>query len=102
MKTMRKTLSVVHSHHEKLDGSGYPQGLSGSDIPVTVRIVTVSDVFDALTHDRAYRPALKLETAYEILYEGVSKSWWDPMVFDELRASVAELGLVGADPETRE
>ncbi len=102
MKTMRKTLSVVHSHHEKLDGSGYPDGLSGDDIPVTVRIVTVSDIFDALTHDRAYRPALKLETAFEILQEGVSKNWWDPMVFDELRGSVADLGIIGDDPGTRE
>jgi putative two-component system response regulator len=102
MKTMRKTLSVVHSHHEKLDGSGYPDGLAGNDIPTTVRIVTVSDVFDALMHDRAYRPALKLETAYEILSEGVSKGWWDSAVVEELRASVAELGLVGDDPGTRE
>ncbi len=102
MKTMSKTLPVVASHHEKLDGSGYPDGLSGSDIPLTVRIVTVSDVFDALMHDRAYRPALKLETAYEILSEGVSKSWWDSIVVEELRASVAELGLIGDDPGTRE
>jgi putative two-component system response regulator len=102
MKTMRKTLSVVHSHHEKLDGSGYPDGLSGDDIPLTVRIVTVSDIFDALTHDRAYRPALKLETAFEILQEGVTKNWWDPTVFDELRGSVADLGIIGDDPGTRE
>jgi len=102
MKTMRKTLSVVHSHHEKLDGSGYPEGLSGTDIPLTVRIVTVSDIFDALTHDRAYRPALKLETAFEILSEGVSKGWWDPTVFEELRGSVADVGIIGDDPGTRE
>jgi putative two-component system response regulator len=102
MKTMRKTLPVVHSHHEKLDGTGYPDGLSGDDIPTTVRIVTVSDVFDAVTHDRAYRPALKLETAYEILSEGVNKGWWDSVVVEELRASVTELGLVGDDPGTRE
>jgi putative two-component system response regulator len=102
MKTMRKTLPVVHSHHEKLDGSGYPDGLSGDAIPTTVRIVTVSDIFDALTHDRAYRPALKLETAFEILSEGVSKGWWDPRVFEELRGSVADLGIIGDDPGTRE
>jgi len=102
MKTMRKALPIVHSHHEKLDGSGYPEGLSGSAIPITVRIVTIADVFDALTHDRAYRDALKLETAYEILYEGVRKSWWDPLVLEELRGSVSELGLIGDEPGTRE
>jgi putative two-component system response regulator len=90
MRTMRKTLPVVYSHHEKLDGSGYPEGLVGSAIPLTVRIVTVADVFDALTHDRSYRDALKLDTAYEILYEGVRKSWWDGMVLEELRGMVGE------------
>ena len=57
MRTMRKTLPVVYSHHERLDGSGYPDGLSGGAIPMTVRIVTVADIFDALTTDRAYRGA---------------------------------------------
>ncbi len=95
MKTMRKTLPVVYSHHEKLDGSGYPEGLSGSLIPITVRIVTVADVFDALTTERAYRQALKLDTAQEILHEGARKGWWDGAVVDELRGSVSEMGLIG-------
>ncbi len=95
MKTMRKTLPVVYSHHEKLDGSGYPEGLSGSMIPMTVRIVTVADVFDALTTERAYRQALKLETAFEILYEGARKGWWDAAVVEELRGAIAEAGVIG-------
>lgn len=96
MRTMRKTLPVVYHHHERLDGSGYPKGLSGPAISMTVRIVTVADVFDALTTDRAYRQALKLETAYEILYAGVHKGWWDGMVVDELRGVVSESGVIGA------
>jgi putative two-component system response regulator len=95
MRTMRKTLPVVQWHHEKLDGSGYPEGISGSDIPVSVRIVTVADIFDALTSDRSYRRALKVETALEILAEGVGKGWWDPHVFEELKGSVAENGVFG-------
>jgi putative two-component system response regulator len=95
MRTMRKTLPVVQWHHEKLDGSGYPEGISGSDIPVSVRIVTVADIFDALTSDRSYRRALKVETALEILAEGVGKGWWDPHVFEELKGSVAENGVIG-------
>ena len=67
MKTMRQTLPIVYHHHERLDGSGYPDGIYGSDIPMGVRIVTISDVFDALTSDRAYREALSTETAFEIL-----------------------------------
>ncbi len=90
MRTMRKTLPIVYSHHEKLDGSGYPDGLSGSAISLAVRIVTASDVFDALTTDRAYRAALTTGTAFEILYEGVNKGWWDREVVEELRGAISE------------
>jgi putative two-component system response regulator len=94
MKTMRKTLPVVHWHHEKLDGSGYPEGVSGSAIPMSVRIVTAADIFDALTSDRAFRGALRLETAFEILREGVGKGWWDRDAVEALAAAVQEGGLL--------
>jgi putative two-component system response regulator len=90
MHTMRKMLPVVYWHHERLDGSGYPEGVSGDAIPMTVRIVTVCDVFDALTHDRSYREALRVPSAIEILEEGVRKNWWDRRVVEALRATVAE------------
>jgi putative two-component system response regulator len=77
MKTMKKTLPIVRHHHEKLDGSGYPDGISGESIPMAVRIVTVADVFDATTSSRAYRDALSISAAFEILTWGVRKSWWD-------------------------
>jgi putative two-component system response regulator len=95
MRTMRKTLPIVHSHHERLDGSGYPDGISGLEIPLSVRIVTVCDIFDALTSERAYRTALKLETAFEILHEGVTKGWWDRDVVEELRGTISEAGVIG-------
>ena len=85
MKTMRQILPIVYHHHERLDGSGYPDGIYGSDIPMAVRIVTVADLFDALTSERAYRPALTIETAFEILSEGVGKGWWDKDVVNALR-----------------
>ena len=90
MKTMRKTLPVVYHHYEKLDGSGYPDGIYGSAIPLTVRIVTVADIFDALTSARAYREALPVEKAYEILRDGIQKGWWDADVFEALQGVVAE------------
>jgi putative two-component system response regulator len=92
MRTMRKTLPIVYSHHERLDGSGYPEGISGDEIPVTVRIVTVCDAFDALTHERAYRTALSVKTAFEILEEGMRKGWWDRQVVEALRATIVESG----------
>ncbi len=85
MKTMRQILPIVYHHHERLDGSGYPDGIYGSAIPMAVRIVTIADIFDALTSDRAYREALSIETAFEILSEGVGKGWWDKDAVDALR-----------------
>ncbi len=98
MLTMRKILPVVSGHHERLDGSGYPAGLSGSEIPTPVRIVTVADIYDALTSDRPYRPARTREAAFEILADGVEKGWWDGDVVRELRAAAAaaELPVRGA------
>ncbi|EPG73051.1 GAF domain protein [Leptospira fainei serovar Hurstbridge str. BUT 6] len=60
--------AIAHAHHEKLNGSGYPRGLSGDDIPVQSRIMTISDIFDALTDkDRPYKKAVPLDRALDIL-----------------------------------
>lgn len=99
MKTMVKTLPIVHAQPERLDGSGYPDRIAASAIPLAVRIVTVCDVFDALTNDRAYRRALTSERAYEILREGVRDGWWDGEVLCALQAAVAEADrLVARQP----
>ena len=56
------------SHHEKLDGSGYPRGLKGDEIPVQVRMITIADIFDALTErNRPYKPAVPTEKALDII-----------------------------------
>jgi putative two-component system response regulator len=91
MRTMSKTLPFVYSHHERLDGSGYPDGVLADDLPLTVRIVTIADIFDALTTDRPYRSALTHAAAYEILGDGVRSGWWDGDVLRELRAAIADL-----------
>lgn len=90
MTTMRSVLPIVRHHHERLDGSGYPDGLSGHSIPMPVRIVTVADVFDAMTHARAYREALPLEEVFDALFRGVARSWWDERVVETLRATFLE------------
>ena len=92
MKSMLKVLPIVRHHHEKLDGSGYPDGLSGDGVPLAVRIVTVADVYDALTTARVYRRALSPEETYEIMEEEVGRGWWDKQVLAELRAGLAESG----------
>jgi putative nucleotidyltransferase with HDIG domain len=60
---------VIRHHHERWDGSGYPDGLRGEDIPLEARIVGVADVFDALTSERSYRPALTRDAARALLLQ---------------------------------
>jgi putative two-component system response regulator len=74
-------IGIVRSHHERLDGKGLPDGLKGDAIPSAARIVSVADAFDAMTHDRAYRPALAVERAFEELrtWRGVQ---WAPEAVD--------------------
>src|SRR5208282_5288359 len=81
LKSFRLVLPIIRHHHEKLDGSGYPDGLQGDQIPLTARIVTVVDVYDAFTTDRPYRAASSTERALELIEQEVRKGWWDPYIF---------------------
>ena len=67
LRTLRGALPIIRHHHERWDGHGYPDGLAGEAIPLLARIVTVADVFDALTSDRPYRAALSRTQAIEII-----------------------------------
>jgi len=60
-------MDVVLSHHENYDGSGYPYGLIGADIPLAARIIRITDTYDALTSNRGYRPAFRRKKALEIM-----------------------------------
>lgn len=73
--------TVANSHHEKWDGSGYPRGLAGEEIPLMGRITAVADVFDALTMKRCYKPAFSLEASVNIITEGRGKHF-DPRMVD--------------------
>jgi len=67
---MQTAATIAWTHHERVDGRGYPRGLSGGMIPVEGRIAAIADVFDALTSDRVYRRAMTLDHALEIIKEG--------------------------------
>ena len=82
--------NIAYTHHEKWDGSGYPRGLSGEDIPIEGRIAAVCDVFDALTSDRVYKAAMSPEKAVDILTEGRG-SHFDPACLDAFVDSIAEI-----------
>ena len=93
MKTMRRILPIVYHHHERLDGSGYPDGLVESEIPLTVRIISVADMFDALTTTRAYRPAMTFEQAWAEIDDGVRLGRLDAAVVGALKEVVAVSGI---------
>lgn len=86
LKSFRLVLPIIRYHHEKIDGTGYPDGLKGEQIPVVARIMTISDVYDALTTQRPYKAALSNEQALNTMEEEVHKGWWDAHLFSEFRA----------------
>ncbi len=79
----RSGIPLVRSHHESWDGSGYPDGLRGTDIPLGARILAAADTFDALTSDRPYRAGMDLDRARAILQDGKG-SQWDPAIIEAL------------------
>jgi putative two-component system response regulator len=90
LRSFRLVVPIIRHHHEKLDGSGYPDGLKGDQIPLTARILQVTDVYDALTTDRPYRVALPRELALATMREEVKRGWWDSALLDELEVVVVE------------
>ncbi|MEL6106933.1 MAG: HD domain-containing phosphohydrolase [Planctomycetota bacterium] len=78
---MRLAASVAQTHHERFDGTGYPIGLAGEDIPIEGRITAVADVFDALSSERPYKKAMPREKCFRILEEGRG-THFDPKVLD--------------------
>jgi putative two-component system response regulator len=80
LKSLRRILPVIRHHHEKMDGSGYPDGLRGEDIPLKARILEVADIYDALTTHRPYRGALPPEEALQILFSEAESGWLDASV----------------------
>jgi putative two-component system response regulator len=82
VRSLEPVRPIVRHHHERQDGAGYPDGLAGDEIPLLARIVSVVDVFDALTSDRPYRRALWTETAYEIMRGDAARGWCDAMLVE--------------------
>jgi putative two-component system response regulator len=85
LKSFRYVLPIIRHHHERMDGSGYPDGLKGEQIPVVARIMTIADVFDALTTQRPYKAAFSIEQALQMMEVEVQKGWWDNHLFAEFR-----------------
>jgi HD-GYP domain-containing protein (c-di-GMP phosphodiesterase class II) len=90
LEHLKPMLPGVLHHHESYDGSGYPDGLKGEEIPLDARIMAVADAYDAMTSDRPYRKCMPQAKVEEILRAGAG-SHWDPQVVEAFLAAVPDM-----------
>ena len=93
---LRMAIEMAESHHEWWNGKGYPEGISGEEIPLCARIMAVADVFDALTSKRCYKDEMPLEKAYAIIREE-SGTHFDPVVAEAFLEKIAMSSALGAN-----
>jgi putative two-component system response regulator len=100
LKSLRGVLPLIRHHHERWDGSGYPDGLRENEIPLLARVVQVVDIYDALTHPRPYKHAYSSAHALEILQEETDRGWRDKEIASlfiriqrKVLAKIAEPGV---------
>jgi cyclic di-GMP phosphodiesterase len=98
LKSFRRVLPIIRWHHERRDGSGYPDRLKGDAIPLTARILQTADVYDALTTDRPYRKAFTHEEALATMREEVRRGWWDGALVDALEGMLSNPEVLMAAP----
>jgi cyclic di-GMP phosphodiesterase len=92
LRSLRRVRPIVRHHHERLDGSGYPDGLRGDAIPLLAQIMSIVDVFDALTTTRPYKPAFTDEEAFAEMYQEVGVGWRRRDLADALARVVRSAG----------
>jgi putative two-component system response regulator len=95
LRSLQKVRPIVRHHHERLDGSGYPDGLKNAQIPLLAQIIGIVDVFDALTTDRPYRAAVSRDEALGVVADEASKGWRDRGLVEALSDVVGTPDAVG-------
>jgi putative two-component system response regulator len=86
LRSLRLVLPIIRHHHEHWNGSGYPDGLAGEEIPLLARILQVVDVYDALRTERPYKPARTHEDSYKVMMQEAKAGLWDPALVEEFFA----------------
>jgi putative two-component system response regulator len=107
MKSLGLVLPIIRNHHERWDGTGYPDKLKGEEIPLLARVLQLADIYDALTTARPYKAALSDEKALEIIEDEARRGWRDPelvLLFRELcrnrfQGTLAGEMLYGSQPQ---
>ncbi len=90
LRSLKLVLPIIRHHHERWDGSGYPDGLAGEAIPLTARILQVVDLFDAFSTQRPYKPAYSLDDSFALMREETGRGWWDARLMEAFIALVTE------------
>jgi putative two-component system response regulator len=80
LKSLNPVLPLIRHHHERWDGSGYPDGLRGEEVPLLARVLQTVDIYDALTNSRPYKPAFSPTKALHIMKEETERGWRDPEI----------------------
>ena len=88
LKPLRGILPIIRSHHERWDGTGYPDGLKGSEIPALAQIFQFLDIYDALRSERPYKKACSEEEALEILWQESDRGWRNPQLMGQFNQFV--------------
>jgi len=96
LRAFRLVTPIIRHHHEKRDGSGYPDGLRGEEIPLTARILQLADVYDALTTNRPYRTAIPSDDALQVMDDEAKLGWWDQDLFNKFREMIIETRAASA------
>jgi len=98
LRALRHVRPIIRQHHERLDGSGYPDGLTGDEISLLAQIIGIVDVYDAMTTDRPYRPAASSDEALGELGREVDRGWRRADLVEAFVAVRSSAGTIGTDP----
>jgi hypothetical protein len=94
LESFEDLMGAVRHHHENFDGSGYPDALVGEQIPIMARIISIVDVFDALTTRRIYRDSMSIDKALTIMHDEQKKGKFDPEIFDVFLHHIHKIGVL--------